>query len=193
MTSAIVPAAGKAERFGGNKLLVEIAGVPMLERTLRSLLKGGAAQVVVTLDGGATIGEAINLRAAINSFRDSRVRMTLNRAPERGMFSSIQIAVGEASGDPILVLPGDMPFVRSDTVAAVIESYRAAPAIVLPRFNGRHGHPIAIPASLRDEIVSSDASITLSEIIKRHASVTRELDVDDAGILRDVDRASDLT
>ena len=188
--SAIVPAAGKGERFGGPKLLADVAGVPMLERTLRSLLEGGVDQVIVTFDGGATIGETINLRAAVHSFRDKRVKMVLNRAPERGMFSSIQIAARDATGDPILVLPGDMPFVRSDTVAAVIAAYQESPSIILPTHNGKHGHPIALPGSVRDQIVNADIAETLTSLIKRHE--TRELPVSDAGVLRDVDLASDL-
>ena len=190
LVSAVVPAAGKSERFGGNKMLVEIAGVPMLERTIRSLLEGGAGEVVVVLDAGQKIGEAINLRAAIHSFRDPRVRMTANRTPERGMFSSIQIAARETTGDPILVLPGDMPFVRSDTVAALIAAYQQSSSIILPTHNGTHGHPIVLPRSLRDQIGDADATETLSSIIKRHHAL--ELQVSDPGVLRDVDLASDL-
>ena len=189
--SAIVPAAGKGERFGGPKLLADVAGVPMLERTLRSLLQGGVDQLIVTLDGGATIGDTINLRAAVHSFRDARVKMVSNRTPERGMFSSIQIAARDVTGDPILVLPGDMPFVRSDTVATIIAAYAASPGIILPTHNGKHGHPIALPGTARDEIVMADAEETLSGIIKRHKR--RELQVDDPGILRDVDLTSDLS
>ena len=188
--SAIVPAAGKGERFGGPKLLADVAGVPMLERTLRSLLEAGADEVIVTFDGGASMGDTINLRAAVHSFRDKRVKMVLNRAPERGMFSSIQIAAREATGDPILVLPGDMPFVRSDTVAAIIADYQKSPSIILPTLAGKHGHPIALPGSLREEIVNAEHSETLSAIIKRHQ--TRELKLSDPGILRDVDLTSDL-
>lgn len=188
--SAIVPAAGKGERFGGPKLLADVAGVPMLERTLRSLLEGGVDEVIVTFDGGATVGETINLRAAVHSFRDKRVKMVLNRAPERGMFSSIQIAARDATGDPMLVLPGDMPFVRSDTIAAVIAAYHQSPSIILPTHNGKHGHPIALPKTLRDVVTNADVTDTMAAIIKQHDA--RELRVDDPGVLRDVDTTSDL-
>ena len=48
----------------------------------------------------------------------------------------------------MLVLPADMPFVKSETVRAVIDG---AGAVVAPQFNGRHGHPVALPAAMRDE------------------------------------------
>jgi len=38
---AVVPAAGSAERFGGKKLLTPIDGIPLLDRTIASLLDGG--------------------------------------------------------------------------------------------------------------------------------------------------------
>jgi CTP:molybdopterin cytidylyltransferase MocA len=47
---AIVPAAGKGSRFGpGPKLAAAIDGVPLLERTVRSLLDGAVDAVIVVL------------------------------------------------------------------------------------------------------------------------------------------------
>ena len=47
--AAVVPAAGKGERFGGGKLLAPVDGTPMLERTIHTLLEAGIADVVVVL------------------------------------------------------------------------------------------------------------------------------------------------
>ena len=48
-TVAVVPAAGSAERFGGAKLLTLIDGEPLLDRTISTLLNGGADQVIVVV------------------------------------------------------------------------------------------------------------------------------------------------
>ena len=71
---------------------------------------------------------------------DPRVIVVVNPDPSRGMFSSIQTGVSAAEGDPILVLPGDMPFVRSETVAALVAAARLG-EIVSPRYGSKHGHP----------------------------------------------------
>ena len=59
----------------------------------------------------------------------------MNPDPSRGMFSSIQIGLAAAQGDPSSCFPGDMPFVRPATVAArALRSEQALAAIVSPRF-----------------------------------------------------------
>ena len=185
---AVVPAAGSAERFGGRKLLTPIDGEPLLDRTIRALLDGGVAEVIVVVGKDART----ELERDVNSLLDPRVRPIENPDPSRGMFSSIQEGVAQARGDAVLVLPGDMPFVRPDTVRAVIETYERRPAIVSPRYRGKRGHPVAVPLSLRDEIAATDPRSNLHEVIKRHTDIRVDLDVEDRGVLRDVDTLEDL-
>ncbi|HZP96848.1 MAG TPA: nucleotidyltransferase family protein [Candidatus Limnocylindria bacterium] len=185
---AVVTAAGSAERFGGRKLLARVDGEPLLDRTIRALLDGGASEVVVVVGADSRW----ELERDVNAMNDARVRSVENRDPSRGMFSSIQEGVATASGDALLVMPGDMPFVRGDTVRAVIAKYRERPAIVSPRYRGKRGHPVALPPVLRDEIVATPTSATLHDVIKRHVDMRVDLDVDDAGVVRDVDTPADL-
>lgn len=181
---AIVPAAGKAERFGGGKLTAHIDGEPLLNHTLRSLLEGGVARVIVVVAPGAEF-------PAVSMLQDARVTTVINPEPARGMFSSIQAGIAAADGDPILVLPADMPFVKSATVAAVLAAARESHQIASPRYNGRHGHPVALPALMRDAILNALASSTLATLLGAHTGQTA-IDVDDSGIRRDVDVRNDL-
>ncbi|HUF25153.1 MAG TPA: nucleotidyltransferase family protein [Vicinamibacterales bacterium] len=184
---AIVPAAGRAERFGGGKLIADIGGEPLLNRTLRSLLDGGVGHIVVVLAPGATF---VTVDLLMN---DPRVVRVINPKPARGMLSSIQIGLAAADGDPILVLPGDMPFVSSATVAAVLAAAVESGSIVSPSFQGRHGHPVALPARMREDIVQAESPSTLALLIASHAGERRAIDVDDPGVLRDVDTGQDVT
>ena len=181
---AIVPAAGKAERFGGGKLIAQIDGEPLLNHTLRSLLEGGVARVIVVMAPGAEW-------PAVSMLQDARVTTVVNPEPSRGMFSSIQAGMAAAEGDPILVLPADMPFVKSRTVAAVLVAARESHGIASPRYEGRHGHPVALPARMRAQILEAAPSSTLAALLKAH-SMQIEVDVDDPGIRRDVDVPADL-
>ncbi|HEU5287827.1 MAG TPA: nucleotidyltransferase family protein [Candidatus Limnocylindria bacterium] len=185
---AVVTAAGSAERFGGRKLLASVDGEPLLDRTIRALLDGGVSEVIVVV---GTDGRA-ELERDVNAMNDARVRPVENHDPSRGMFSSIQDGVATASGDALLIMPGDMPFVRPETVRAVIAAYRERPAIVSPRYRGKRGHPVAMPLALREEIRATPSSATLHEVIKKHADARVDLDVDDPGVIRDVDTPADL-
>lgn len=185
---AVVTAAGSAERFGGKKLLTPIDGEPLLDHTIDTLLEGGVAEVIVVVgkDGRA------ELERDVNAMLDPRVRAVENPDPSRGMFSSIQEGVAQAQGDAILVMPGDMPFVSAETVRKVIAAYERKPAIVSPRYRGKRGHPVALPVSLRDEIRGAKPGATLHDVIHAHTDMRVDVDVDDAGINRDVDRPEDI-
>jgi molybdenum cofactor cytidylyltransferase len=185
---AIVTAAGSAERFGGKKLLAPIDGEPLLDHTIRSLLEGGVTEVIVVV-GTAARNE---LERHVNALSDPRVRPVENPDPSRGMFSSIQIGAATANGDALVVLPGDMPYVRPETVRAVIAKYRERPAIVSPRYKGKRGHPVVMPLSLRDEIAATAPTANLHDVIHHHQDARVDLDVDDPGVGRDVDTPADL-
>jgi molybdenum cofactor cytidylyltransferase len=187
---AIVTAAGSAVRFGGpkKKLLVPIDGKPLLDHTIRALLEGGAAEVIVVVGRDARA----ELERDVSAMLDARVRPVENPDPSRGMFSSIQEGAAQAQGDLILVMPGDMPYVSADTVRAVIAAYERRPAIVSPRYRGKRGHPVAFPSTLRDEIRAADPRATLHDVIQKHNHLRIDVEVEDRGIVRDVDTPADL-
>lgn len=184
---AVVPAAGNAERFGGKKLLTPIDGEPLLDRTIAALLDGGVDQIIVVV-----APDADDLKHDVNAFTDARVWPVVNPDPSRGMFSSLQVGLAEAQGDALVVLPADMPFVQGATVRLLLAAFAEKAAIVSPRFNGKRGHPVILPPSLRDEIRAADPHLTLHDILKRHQDIRVDIAVDDRGVVRDVDRPEDL-
>lgn len=183
---AIVPAAGRAERFGRQKLLEDLGGEILLNRTIRCLLDGGVARVAVVVPPHGGL-EAVPL------FADPRVELVLNPDPSRGMFSSIQAAFAAVpEGDPVLVLPGDMPFVLPATVAAVLACPVDPMRVLVPRHQGQRGHPLALPRALGNEILMANARSNLSGLLTTLGIERAYLDVIDPGILRDIDVKSDL-
>ncbi len=186
-TIAIVTAAGSAERFGGRKLLADVDGRPLLERTVASLIDHVAQAIVV-------VGpDADELRRAIPSLAHPKVRVVVNLEPTRGMLSSIQTGLTTVDwADAYAVMPGDMPFVRTETVKLLAEQFACSPGIVSPRYKGKRGHPVFLPSALRDEVLREDPRSNLHEVLKRHPEARVDLDVDDPGVVRDVDRVEDL-
>jgi molybdenum cofactor cytidylyltransferase len=162
-----------------------VHGEPMLTRTVRALLDAHVGQVVVVAaHTGAFDGMPL--------IDDPRVRVVVNPEPDRGMFSSVQAGLGAAEGHPILILPGDMPFVRPSTVTAVLDGFTRQPGFVVPQRHARHGHPIALPGSARAAILKAAPTATLDVVLKALALPRLEVEVDDRGILHDVDTPADL-
>jgi molybdenum cofactor cytidylyltransferase len=185
--AAVVPAAGRGERFGGAKLLADVDGQPLLDRTIGSLLDGGAAYVIVVQAAGADL-------SAARMLADERVGVVINPDASRGMFSSIQIGIAAVgAADPVLVLPGDMPFVHAGTIALVADECLRTTQIVVPTHDGRRGHPVAIPGRLRSALLAADPLTTLKIALAATGAEQREIAVDDPGVLRDVDVRADLS
>jgi molybdenum cofactor cytidylyltransferase len=185
---AVVPAAGRSQRFGSPKLLADMNGVPLIARTVGALLDAGLTRVIVV---SAPIGGL----TSVPLLADPRVEVVVNPDPSRGMFSSIQAGIAvaaDAGSDPILVLPADMPFVLSTTIRAVLDEAQRTHAIVVPSHDGRRGHPIAVPAAAAHAIHAAAAESTLKDALTRTGIARTELLVDDPGVLRDVDVAGDL-
>lgn len=187
MASAIVPAAGSATRFGGGKLIADVDGIPLLDRTIGALLGAGVDEIVIVIAPGS------DWAGDVRSLRDDRVRTTVNPDPSRGMFSSIQIGAAAVSDMPMAVLPADMPFVRAETVKLLIQTALRTGGIVSPRYDGRRGHPVVLPPDLRNVLLSAPASSTLKDVLSPHAARFHDVVVDDRGVVRDVDVPEDLT
>ena len=185
---AVVPAAGRAARFGGGKLVVDLGGRTLLDRTLDCLLDAGAEEVIVVAAHPSELSAVLGLS-------DNRVRVVTNPDPDRGMFSSIQVGLASIADGPqplMLVLPGDMPFVRVETVRAVAEAGRRSTGPVAPTFESRRGHPIALPASTIAALCSAAPESTLKDALAAAGIDRLEVPVDDPGILRDIDTRDDL-
>jgi CTP:molybdopterin cytidylyltransferase MocA len=64
------------------------------------------------------------------------------------------------------------------------------PLLRVPRYQGRRGHPIWFSRDLIAEFLGLQAFGAAREIVRAHAAQTEFLDVDDPGILADIDDAA---
>ena len=182
---AVVPGAGRAERFGSQKLLADLAGTPLVNHTIRSLLDAGLERVVLVVSRELSL-EAVPLA------RGPRVTPVVNPDPSRGMFSSIQTGLALVQSPLIAILPADMPFIQSDSVRKVLNYCERTDHPVIPLFHGRHGHPLAVPGRFREPLLMADPERSLKQALAALGAERDEIAIDDPGIVRDVDTRADL-
>ena len=73
-----------------------------------------------------------------------------------------------------------------------IDSFQARGApIVRPICQGRHGHPVVFAASLFSELLDDDLPEGARTVVHRYASQSESVEVDDPGVLADVDTPED--
>ena len=170
--------------MGQPKALLRLGRRNFLER-LVWVLSGSCDEVWVVL-GYQAQDVMQGVRAPIQPW------FVTNRQPELGQFSSLRCgleSVGEGYG-AVIFTPVDYPLVRPETVSAIASAFRAAPApdaIVIPRFNGKRGHPVCIGEDLRKEALQMPDGAQARELIHRHENQIRDVDVADRGIITDID------
>ena len=70
----------------------------------------------------------------------------------------------------LIVALVDQPQIGPAVINQVIEAYeRERPLIVVPTYDGRNGHPIAIDLSLKEEIKAMDPSLGLRQVVHAHS------------------------
>lgn len=187
MIEAIVLAAGKAERFGATKPLVDVDGAPSLERVLGSLRAAGIERIIVVLGHDADrIEAAVDLRGC---------RVVRNPNYETGMASSLRAGLQAVSSEAegALVIHADMPYVSSETVTAVVARARAGARIAAPRVSARRGFPVYLRADTFGEVLPTLRGETGARAyLAAHAEELVLVDVRDSGAVRDIDRPADL-
>ena len=94
-------------------------------------------------------------------------------------------------GSDILIWPVDHFNVSAETVVRIAGA-RALRGIVVPCHRGAGGHPTMFPYDLVPDILALDDSGGLNRMLRLHSERVHRLDVNDPGVVRDVDRPADL-
>jgi molybdenum cofactor cytidylyltransferase len=111
-----------------------------------------------------------------------------------GMGASLACAARAADeADGYLVALADMPFIRPTSVAAVRDALAAGAPLAAPYFRGRRGHPVAIAARFRAELLACSGDEGARTLLAAHQDELRKVPVGDPGVIRDIDQPSDLT
>ncbi len=176
-------AAGASTRMGAPKALATLEGEAFASRVVDALTDGGCARVLVVV--AEPHGEAI-ARAL-----DGRATVVWNPSPEAGQIGSLQRAVEatDAGCGGLVVALVDQPRVRAATVAALLRAHADGGARwVRPRFDGRHGHPYLVDRALFAALGAAGGSEGARPVL-RAVRDPASVDVDDPGILDDVDTA----
>ncbi len=172
-------------RAGGVQRLAEpLDGEPVLLHTVRHALASGLPVVVVTV---APFAQAVGRLVAT---RDVVVLGTEEGAIPGGRGAAIAAGVGARTGAAgWLVLPGDMPLVRPDTLRRVGAELARHP-VAFAQFKGRRGHPVGFSAELFSELVRLQGDDAPRRLVARYPA--QPVEGDDPGVLLDLDKAEDL-
>lgn len=186
--AVIVLAAGKGTRFkhADHKLAQGLGPYSVLGTTLRHAIGSQLPVVVVASEPLAELA-----RRSIAS-RDVIVVPEVGTPGRESLGMGYSIAMGVAARADAagwIILPGDMPLVRPATLIAVARALTQH-AVVCAHYKGRRGHPVGFAAELYSELALLRGDEGARRIVARYPALSLELD--DPGVLVDVDTESDL-
>lgn len=179
--AAVIPGAGAGTRFGGPKALAMIEpGVRFIDRVVALASDAGADPVIAVLPKGVQAPSPS--RAVIGD-------------PAAEQINSLRLGLMQLANsvaDAALVWPVDHPFVSLESVLAVLDAYKRTRApIVVPTYEGRRGHPGLFSRETWRELMTVQEDGARG-VIHAYGDRVTEVAVQDPGVVRNIDRRTDL-
>ena len=178
--AGVILAAGSSSRLGANKLLLELAGEPLVRRAARRALAAGLSPVIVVL--------GFELERVAAALGDLPVLAVTNPRHAEGIPSSLRAGIEAVPAEcaaALLLLP-DMPLVTPPMLAEMIERFRAGGAPLVISLYGQTAAPPTLYArDLFPAILSAGeggrevvrAYRDRAEVVRRPAELLVDVDV----------------
>jgi len=181
----VLLAAGASTRFGTNKLLHALPdGTPIAVAAATSLRAALDRVIAVVRPGVPELERALG---------NTGIEVSVCAKSISGMGHSLAHAVAatpDASG--WIVALADMPFASADTIRRIAAALREGAELAAPSYRGVRGHPVGFGARYRDDLEALTGDAGARAILKRDHQLLHVVDVDDPGVLRDIDTPDDL-
>ncbi len=193
MIGAIILAAGSSRRFGGDKRRTLLpSGQLILEESIHKAASV-LDEVIVTLRFGDR-SFASELESKIGN---PDVRYFCAPDSAQGMGSSLANTVKQIEGwEAALIFLGDMPYVQAETVESLLAEYEFrkhnGSPIIMPTLNGTRGHPVLFDQAYFSEMMNLKGDMGARDIIGTHSDQVFSVEVEDPGVVRDIDTPADL-
>jgi molybdenum cofactor cytidylyltransferase len=185
--TGVLLAAGTGSRFDPNglrnKLLAPLSdGSCVARESAQRLLRVVPKVIAVVRPGAETLAHVLN---------DAGCDVVFAHDAERGMGASLAAGIDtDHEAESWIVALADMPCIAVESIEAVARALDEGSPLVAPFYRGQRGHPVGFNYTHRAALVALDGDAGARALLNSQP-LTR-IDVDDPGILRDIDTPADL-
>jgi molybdenum cofactor cytidylyltransferase len=184
--AAVILAAGKSARMGEAKQLLRLGDTTVLGQTIANARRAALDEVILVLGASA---EAIRRQLPLEG-----LKLVINPHYEQGMATSLRAGLEAVSpqAGAALILLADQPLVRPATLSRLADHYRRThPQILIPTCRGIRGNPVLLDRSLFAEAMALAGDVGCRALFAQHPEAIAKLEVEDEGILVDIDNPDD--
>ena len=177
----IVMASGAGTRFGGNKLMADLCGEPLIACTIRATDNLFGERVAVTRHADvARLCDAMGIPAILHDKPLRNDAVLLGMEALRGC-------------DAVMFVQGDQPLIDPRTIAALLRAVADEPGFIWrASFGGVAGTPVVFPSWAFDELRSLPPAKGGGFVAKAHANRVRVVQAARAWEMFDVDTPANL-
>ena len=181
----VLLAAGRGERFGGAKLVAPLEdGEAVGVVALRNLLAAVRPAIAVVRPGDEDLARCLHHAGA---------RIVVAEHADDGLGASLAAGVAAVPATAgIVVALADMPWILPSTIARVATWIGAGASLAAPFHDGQRGHPVGFGPEHRAALSALRGDEGARAILAEARDRLARIDVDDPGVLRDVDTRADL-
>lgn len=184
MISAVVLSAGESSRMGRPKALLPIEGQTFIEKIVAALKQTPVGRIIVILGHNAE-----EMRRRVEHLP---VEIVVNPDYKLGQLSSLQAAIrhlqSDMNCDGMLVHLVDHPYIDPVLVRHMIQGFCDGKSlIVVPRWQGRRGHPVIFSRALFAELLAAPLDQGAKVVVSAHRAETLEIESANPGITLDID------
>lgn len=178
----VIMASGLGRRFGGNKLMADFKGKPMIQWTLDATKGIFARRIVVTRH-----------KAVEELCRRQGIEVIFHDLPYRSDTVRLGLAALARDVESCMFCAGDQPLLRPDTIISLaLSAARQRDAIWRAAYKDTAGAPVLFPQWTFPELLTLPEGQGGSYVLKKYPGRIRTVSVRDQYELMDVDSPEDL-
>jgi molybdenum cofactor cytidylyltransferase len=186
--AAIILAAGRGSRMSEqNKMLAEVAGMPVVRRTVEMALRTRAKEVVVVT--------GYEQEAVLEVLRDCSVKIAHNPGFAEGLSTSLRSGLSAVSAEiaSAAILLGDMPLVEPELIDRLAIALRnTGKSIALPAYEGKRGNPVMWSRNFFGELQGIRGDAGARHLISGYEEFVVQVPAFSRAIFMDIDTEDDL-